>query len=185
MAADLKEHIKAVIEKHGKNMPSDYKKMAEEAILKMSEENISPKEAFQIDDKLMDIIYQNGYQLFQAGKLREALAFFIFLRSLDAVSYNYWFAVAACYQRMQEYSFAVANYMIASKLDPFNPLPYFHIYDCFIKQDNPYSALRALYTTIQIAEKDPKYNDLKEKASLELEKVKKEVFDRTNKKFKK
>lgn len=179
-----REQVKEAIDKVGTTMPPRTRQLAEDAIVKIME-GVPPAIALGFTPDMMEVVYKYGYTLFQAGKFKEALDLFTFLRKLDVSSYRYSFAIAACHQYRHEYEEAGANYIICSYLDRLNPIPSFHLYDCFVKLDKPMSALQAIKETIALAELNPQYNELKEKALLEykgfkkgLKKYIKEHFDK-------
>lgn len=146
-------------------------KMAEEAFEKILEGHCLPKEALGISDDLMEKFYSYAYQAFQAGKYNETLPVFKFLRQLDPLDSRYSFAIAASYHYKKEYLLAAGNYLVCNRVDPFNPIPYFHLYDCFLKSEHYGSALVAIQACIGIASIHPFYASLKEKALLERQYV--------------
>lgn len=164
-----KQEIRAVIEKQGDEIPLQARPLIEEAIAKMKVDNISPKDALGFTSQMMEVIYQHGYNLFQNGKYKDALIIFNFLRQLDFSDTRYTFAIAACYQYSKQYLDAAANYSIYKSMDPLNPIPCFHLYDCYLKADYPLSALLAIQEALALADRNPEYAGLKKKIQLELE----------------
>lgn len=133
------------------------------------------KDALGFTPADLEGLYNFGYKLFQSGKYQEALPYFIFLRQLDISSYRYSFGIAACYQHLKDYTKAAANYLFCTYLDMANPMPYFHMYHCFMNQGDVYSAFQTLKETILCASDQPAYAELKEKAKLEMRKLKQEI----------
>ncbi|MBS4164091.1 Uncharacterized protein PRO82_001407 [Candidatus Protochlamydia amoebophila] len=181
------EQIREAIEKADTNLSPNMQKKTEEAIGKILGGNIPPKEALGFDENAMNQIYRHGFNEFQAGRYDEALKIFTFLRQIDVGNFDYSFAIAACHQFKQEYSEAAANYIICTYIDRLNPVPHFHLYDCFVKLNFPMSALKAIKETIALAELNPRDSELKERALLEyksfkkdLKKYLKENFDKEN-----
>jgi type III secretion system low calcium response chaperone LcrH/SycD len=181
-----RESIKAAIEKAGNRLPPKVRLMAEETIMKI-ENGVRPMDALGFTPSMIEAIYKYAYDRFQAGKYKDALYVFNFLRQLDVSNYRYTFGIAACYQYRKEYSEAAANYIICRSLDPLNPISSFHLYECFMQLNHPLSAFQALSETIALAELNPHYDELKEKALLEyktlkkgLKKYLKDNFDQEN-----
>lgn len=164
-----KQEIQAIIEKLGDQIPPKARPLIEEAIIKMKIDNLLPKDALGFTPQIMEVIYQNGYNLFQSGKFQDALVIFDVLRQLDITDRRYSFAIAACYHHTQQYLDAAANYLICQYMDPFNPIPSFHLYDCYVKTNYPISALEAIQQALILAERHPKYEKLKDKIQLEFD----------------
>ena len=117
--------------------------------------------------EVMEVIYQQGYLLFQNGKYKDALIIFDVLRTLDVADSRYSFAIAACYHYMKDYLDAAANYLIYKDMNPLDAVPSFHLYDCFARANIPLSALVYIQEALVLAGYDPKYAALKEKIKLE------------------
>jgi tetratricopeptide (TPR) repeat protein len=81
---------------------------------------------------------------------------------------RYVFAIAATHHHMKNYDEAAGYYMLYEALHPTDPIPYYHLYDCFRKTNNPELAENALRAAFRLAEKDSKYEDLKTKIEMEL-----------------
>lgn len=164
-----KEEASHILDKLGDKVPDDTRAFFEEAVIKVKQDHLQLKDALQFTPFMMEEIYRYGYNFYKAGKYQDALSAFIFLRLLDITDVRYTFGIAACYQYMKDYKNAAANYMLCNYMDPFNPLPCFHLYDCFMKTDHTISALRALEEALILAERNPKYDVLKGKILMELD----------------
>jgi len=175
MTFTIRDAIKASIEKHGPDLPAKRKKEMEEAFIKMFEEGKMPKDVQGYTPKMMETIYTYGYRLFKSGKYRDALSFFRFLFRKDPTSYRYCFQVAICYHYLKEYDSASAYYIIAGDIDPNNPVPQFHLSDCWVHLGLPQSALLALERTIRLCKDTPQYQPLKERAIAEYNKLQESV----------
>lgn len=170
----IQEELKEAFEQlktEGVDISPKMQHMAEEAFEKILEGNSLPKQALGISDQLIEKFYSYAYQAFQAGKYDETLPVFKFLRQLDPLDSRYSFAIAASYHYKKEYLLAAGNYLVCNRTDPFNPIPYFHLYDCFFKSGHYASALVAIQACIGLASIDPFYASLKEKALLEKQYV--------------
>lgn len=178
-----KETAHQLFEQYGNNLPPDARKKLEEAFVKMKEEHLLPKDAFGFTPSILEDLYGLGYNFYKAGKYHDALTIFTFLRLLDFADVRYSFGMAACCQYLQDYKTAAAHYLMCNTLDPLNPIPPFHMYDCLMKMDRPIAALQALQTALVIAGRDSKYDVLKEKILIELESLKEHIKTTVSKEY--
>ena len=169
---NVKQEVREIIVKYGDQIPPKAAPLIEEAIAKIKVDKMAPKEVLAFPPPIMEMMYQQGYNFFQGGKYKDALAIFDVLRMLDLGDSRYTFAIAGCYHYSKEYLDAAANYMIYKVLNPLDPISSFHLYDCFMKANYPLSALFYIEEALILAEKDPKYSVLKGKIILEREHLK-------------
>lgn len=165
---ELREQVSGIIDHLGEEISSDSKAKLLEAIPKILLGGQSPCKVLGFPPEKLEDLYLVGYNFFYAGKYKDALKIFNVLRELDPDDERYSFAIAACYQLSKDYVNAASNYINCSQLDPTNPLPYFHLYDCFKKSNLLYSAFHSLIEARVFAEENPDYAELKEKITLEL-----------------
>jgi type III secretion system low calcium response chaperone LcrH/SycD len=170
------------IEKLGDRVPPQARHLIEETFAKMKVDRMLLKDALGFSPELMEATYQRGYKLFQNGKYQEALKIFNILRQLDITDKRYSFAIAACYHYTQQYLDAAANYLIYQYMDPLNPVPAFHLYDCYLKANYPLSALYAIQEALVLASSDPKYANLKDKIQIEANYLENVLKDRVKNK---
>jgi type III secretion system low calcium response chaperone LcrH/SycD len=164
-----KQLIHEAVESVQDKVPSKVLPLIEDALIKIENEGLTPQEAMGISDDVIEEIYEHGYHFFKSGKFKDALAIFSVLNQLVGGSDpRYLFAIAATHHHMKNYVEAAGYYMIYEALHPTDPLPYFHLYDCFKKDNKPEMAVNALKAALRLCEKDPKYADLKAKIELEL-----------------
>jgi len=167
---EIKQQIHAVMAKG--NTPPKAVHLIEETLLRMQEENLSAKEALGFSSELIDEIYDYGFHLFQSGKFKEALPVFFLLQQLDTADPRFIFAVAATHHHLKNYEEAAGHYMLYEILDSTNPLPYYHMYDCFTKLGDSYLAINALKVAKNLTENNPRYAELQGKIDLELKRLK-------------
>lgn len=175
MTTEMKEEIQKFVNELGNDTPRTAKKAITEILTKMYAEGKSPLEAFGITPEIEEYLYNQGYKLFQSGKFKKALGIFYFLRRLDINSARYAFALAATHHYLHEYIQAIDHYTVCNLLDTENPVPYFHLYDCYLKLNAPILAWKSLEAVIILTEKDPAYNMLKERAIMERNEIAKKV----------
>jgi type III secretion system low calcium response chaperone LcrH/SycD len=165
----MKEKIDESIEKKARGkLPTKAIPMIEEALLKVEGKDVPLKEALRLTPDMINEIYQYGFHLYQSGKFKEALPVFNLLRVLSNQDPRFTFSIAACHHQLKNYEEAAGNYMLYELLDATNPLPYFHMYDCFTKLGQPDLALNALHQASRLMDQKPQYAELKGKVDLEL-----------------
>lgn len=144
------------------------RQMVQKVVYNLFEKGILPKETLGFNPVVLEKIYFHAYNLFQAGKYKEALVIFELLSNLDSADIRYCFAAAACHHYLKDYLKAAGKYIECTSLDPVNPIPYFHLYDCFMHTDHLMSAFVAINQMINIIGDNPDYQTLKDKAQLEI-----------------
>lgn len=164
---EAKNRVRELIEKMGDKAPREAIPLVEEAVARILAGNAEPKEALGLTPEMLEVIYQQGYNMFQNGKYDDALVIFNVLRYIDITDSRFSFAIASCYHFKKDYLNAAANYLIFQLMDPLNPVPAFHLYDCFAKANFPATALFYIQEALVLAGRDPKYANLKEKIQLE------------------
>jgi type III secretion system low calcium response chaperone LcrH/SycD len=165
----IEQQVHDFVEKHKADIPPEAVPLLEEVLTKMEVENLPLKEALGFSPELIEELYQYGYSLFQSGKYEEALPVFNLLRFIDSDNERYTFALAVTYHHLKNYIEAAGNYMLCELLNPEDPLPFYHLADCFTKMDQPELAFNAMKLANQLAGQESKYAELKEKTELELE----------------
>lgn len=144
------------------------------------EVSMLPREIYNLSVNELESLYNYAYKMFQSGKFKEALPLFQFGYDMDPFSYKNIFAIAACQHHMKEYDLAIDNYMESLRIEPFNPTPLFHMFDCYVQKNDLISAQVLLAEAIQTAEGQPEFEGLKQKAELELDRVIKEQELKSN-----
>ena len=168
MIMPIKEQVQTVLEQLEDQIPAKGKQIIGQAMIKMYEQELPLKEILGCSPEVIDAVYNQGYQYFQGGKYQEALSVFSFLEYVDDQNpFRCSFTIAACHHYMKNYFDAAAGYLLCSLIDSENPIPHFHLYDCLMKLNYPLAALNTLYTAITLAEHQPQYAQLRERAILE------------------
>jgi type III secretion system low calcium response chaperone LcrH/SycD len=125
--------------------------------------------ALGITDELMEQGYALGYHFYQSGNFKNAVVIFRCLLRSDGLNARYFYSIAACHQQLKEYEAAAIYYQAAAYLDPENPIPCYHLYDCCVHLNDLYSAAFALDMVVLRSEKIPKYQQLNTMAKANLE----------------
>jgi type III secretion system low calcium response chaperone LcrH/SycD len=173
MAQPLHKEIQEAFKKLGDKVPENMRRSVEKAVTNIYEGNLSPMKAVGMSPNQAELLYHEAYQLFQSGKYKEALSIFYFLRELEVDSFRYNFAIAACYQYLKDYQNAIANYLMCTYINFKDPMPYYHMYDCYLKQSQLIPALQSIVSVLIAIKKRPEYAKLKEKAVIEYRSLKK------------
>lgn len=127
-------------------------------------------------EKQFEDTYEKARNLYNSGKFKEALPYFLILKTGDSSNAKYAFAIAACYHMMKEYKKAIEQYVISSVLDPHTPLPFYYSSDCFIRMNDPFGALITLDVGLKRA--SPKYTMVVQRMESMVKKLEKELEER-------
>lgn len=168
---EIREALKSV----GVNADEDFTFKTAKLATDMLETGVVPKEALGFSDEKVEAIYGQAYRLYNSGKYEEASQIFRLLMVLDSTDSKYMLGLAACLHMMKQYKNAVKVYTIAAILDGNNPIPHFHLSDCFIQMNDQVSAIMALEMAIKRAGDKQEYQILKDRALLTIESLKKEL----------
>ncbi|MBA3721563.1 MAG: SycD/LcrH family type III secretion system chaperone [Parachlamydiaceae bacterium] len=166
-----KEEIQPFVDSVAADANPKIKKIITESLEKCLIEGVPLKKAIGMTPEMEEMLYNHGYSQFQGGKYKMALNYFNFLRYWD-YTFRYNFAIAACYQYMGNYSDAAANYILCIYLDRANPMPYFHLYDCFVKLDDYLAALKSISYVLVLTENKSDYTLIRERAQYEYNHLK-------------
>lgn len=173
--------IKAAADQVGEHVKEtkkeDYQGLAQNAF----KGNISIKTLAGISDEKEESVYGQAYLLYNTGRYKEATEVFRVLITINATEPKYMMGLAACFHMMKDYDSAVASYMICTFLDPFSPIPHFHLSDCYIQLEDKLSAIASLEAAIKRADK-PEFKTLKERCEITLNGLKAEQARDSDKK---
>jgi type III secretion system low calcium response chaperone LcrH/SycD len=172
---EIKQKINEILKEKEKKVSPKIHQMLEETIYRIQTEPIEIKDVLNFNPQLIEKIYSYGYQLVQAGKYKEALPVFTFLKQIDASDPRYIFCIATCYYYLKEYTNAAANYIIHTQLQTNYPISHFHLYSCFLKLNQPLGALKAIWDCINTCGNQSKYATLKERSQLEYNNLLKDL----------
>lgn len=168
---ETKQLIHSAVESIQDKVSPRFLPMIEEALIKIETKGLTPQEAMGISEDVIEEIYEQGYHFFKSGKFKDALAIFnVLVQLVGGTDSRFIFAIAATHHHMKNYVEAAGYYMLYEAANPADPLPYYHLYDCFRKNNNEELARNALKASLRLAGNDPKYADLKAKIEIELNK---------------
>lgn len=173
------QQIKKAAEEIGAKVGEGKSDSLKATLKKATTKGTSPKDVLGLTDAMVEGIYGQAYRLYNTGKYKEAIQIFRMLLMINSTEPKYALGLAACLHMKKEYSAAVAAYTLVSTMDPLNPIPFYHTADCFIKMADPFSAILALEAAIKKSGEKPEYKTLKDRATLMLEGLKKDVAKAT------
>lgn len=127
---------------------------------------VIPLETLNVRPEMLEYLYGHAYRMFTAGQYKNAAVLFSFLIVLNSANFKHHMALGACFHRMGQHVEAMNQYMAAFFLNPDNPLPFYHISDCYIKLKKLDYAAFSLGMAIALAGNDPQYLKIKERAEL-------------------
>lgn len=136
---------------------------------------VPPKNALGISNSRIEELYAQGYRYYNTGRFGDALNNFRMLTFFDPTQVKFVFGLAACLHMLKEYEKAVETYLLASMMDPKNPIPHFHSSDCYLKMNDKSSALISLRMAVECAQDKPEFQILKDRALLSIEGLRNEI----------
>lgn len=126
-------------------------------------ENVSPLfETIGISWETMAIMYDVGTDLFNDGRVEEALSSFYFLSTLSGDSHEIWFNLGLCCCRMEKWSEAIPAFKVASEAEKMKLSSLLHLADCYTNLNMQIEARSQLDTAMDILENLDEENDEKE-----------------------
>jgi type III secretion system low calcium response chaperone LcrH/SycD len=153
----------------------------EAAVRRATRKGSTAKDALGLTDAMVEGIYGQAYRLYNTGKYKDAIQLFRLLIMLNTTEPKYVIGLAACFHMQKEYKSAVDIYSMVSVIDPQSPLPFYHASDCYMQMGDPLSASIALELAIKRAADKPEFKALKERATLTIESLKKQIAQSQNK----
>lgn len=166
-----KDSIGQTSEEETKKHSDAYEKTAERIVQK----GLMPKDIIGLSDQMVEGIYGQAYRMYQTGRYTDASQLFRLLVMINSNEAKYLLGLAACFHMLKEYKAATETYAVCAIIDPNNPIPHYHCSDCFIQLNDKISAMIALELAVQRAGDKPEYKNLKDRATLTIESLKKEL----------
>lgn len=162
----IEEVIQTAITKVKPNCSEKDRENYHNVLSKVLDEGMSMREAMAMSGDTLEYLYGYAYRFYTTGNYKNASLVFAYLTMLDINNPKYFMAFAACKHRLKEYYEAINAYLSAFYLNVKDPLPFFHISDCYEKLNKPDYALFSLGMAIHIAGENPYYAKIKERALL-------------------
>ncbi len=121
------------------------------------------KETLKMGDDVLEGLYSVGYQYNQTGHALRALKYFRLLCFLDPKNPKYSLALAMVLHQQEQYEQAAMMYLVATLYDSRNPIPWFHLSDCYYKLGKHLDAYHSLQHLVSIVDDSPMHQNLKER----------------------
>ena len=169
--------VKKGVEELGQKVHAASASDMKQYVQKLMKKGSLPQELLGFSDVMVEGMYGQAYRLYNTGKYKEAIELFRMLTLINVQESKYLMGLAACFHMLKEYRKAVDMYTMCTLIDEANPIPYFHLSDCYMQMSDNASALIALEMAIKRATK-PEYQTLKDRALLTCESLKKEIAKR-------
>jgi type III secretion system low calcium response chaperone LcrH/SycD len=151
------------------------------ALKRIARKGHSAKEVLGLTDAMLEGIYGQAYRLYNTGKFQEANQLFRLLIMIQPTEPKFTMGLAACFHMEKQYKVAVDMYTIVTVIDPHNPIPYYHASDCYMQMGDPASAIIMLEMAVKRAGERPEFKTLKDRATLTLDGLKKELIKNVSK----
>lgn len=130
-------------------------------IAKDDRPELSLQEIANVDDAVMDILYQGAKRLFDQENFADAAAAFRFLTSLNPKKYLFWQALAHAEFRQKHYQEALKVFSLLLVADPRDPISYIATSSCHEELGNIPQAIDALNEALVAIEGVSEYAHLK------------------------
>ena len=123
------------------------------------------KELLGYDDQLLSAQYKYAYELYQKADYKNAAAAFSYLTLLNPYDYNFWMGLGISKQADRFFEEAIVSFVSASAMNEKNPTPHLHLAQCFYKLNVREMVIDHLKQAISIAEENPEFQEIGQKAT--------------------
>lgn len=179
--------VKKVVEKTGEKIKEglpkhpDIGKNTEQVTTKFVQDGFTPKDVLNMSDVQLEGLYAQAYNFYQTGRYKDAVQIFRLLMMFNPNEAKYCLGLAACYHLLKEYDNAVQIYTMLSIIETENPIPFYHMSDCYIAMNDTLSAIVSLEMALSRVRGRAEFKMLEDRASLTLDALKKEASKRLEK----
>lgn len=177
----MKEEEKITIDEAIKNLTPHLSQKEQEkqiqALKGLLMEGKTLKESFNIGKDILEFMYSEGSRLYRLHKYEAASKYFHLLYLLDGKDTRYVLGIAACYHMLKNYPLATFWYLVLAVLDLKTPLAFYHLSDCYIQQGEKKAGCYLLKKVIERIGKNPAYAQLKERTTLMIGQLEKEIME--------
>jgi type III secretion system low calcium response chaperone LcrH/SycD len=165
----IKEAVDASMEIMGDKIPKKDKERFSDMMKQVFEDGLLAKDVMGFDNQTMEAIYGQAYNLYNSGKYEQSTTIFRLLVALNPTEFKYVLGLAASYHLQKKFQKAIEMYMLAAYLHKRDPVPFYHISDCYIQMNDPPCAILALNDTITRCHSNSIYDHIKKKSELMLD----------------
>ena len=178
----IKALVKSIVSKMGPTFSAEEKKEHAKLLLKIFEKGIDPYKAMKLADEDIAQAYLFAYRLFNSGRFDEAAEVFKMLTLLAPMEAGFAVSLGVCYHKLHKFEDAIRSYLLGALTDLTDPVPYFYAYDCFLNLNDIISAGIMLSNVVTKCGDDPKYAKLKDRATILLDGIEKDIAEKKHKK---
>lgn len=164
MNKEEEEVIDQQLEKTAGNQPPEQKQELKNVFVNVLQNGMTIMQAIGFPPGLLEMIYSYASELYGAGKYQDSSALFFFLSQLKPTDPRFLFGCAASFHKLKRYPEASSYYIMASGIDPGNPLPFYHAADCFLQANQPEAAIVLLEKAIAVASESSHHEKLMQRA---------------------
>lgn len=152
---------------------------AEDFVLKVvrhlsKDSGVPAKTALSIENNDIENIYAAAAKLYENGSYSSAYNLFRLLVMIDHFDYRFVFGMAACMQTQGDFFQAATTYLFSTSLEPDYAWSFFHAAECYLKINEPGSALICLELCVKAC-KDEKFKLLAQRAQASAEKLRQKL----------
>lgn len=170
----LTSMIDQAIAKHGLTLTPEEKAQQVEVLKSVFLEGKRPFEAMKLPENVCNVLYKQGYDLYNLGLYQQANAVFRFLCLLDPGAPRYHLSLAATNHQLGKYEAAIVMYFAAYGLDEGSPIPLYYLSDCYMKLSQPEASYVMLKHAAKNCEGKPQYEQLKTRCYLTMKQLRKD-----------
>ncbi len=105
-----------------------------------------------LSDGALEEQYSTGYNLYEEGKIGEAVSAFTTLTILNPYDSRYWFALGSSHYLLESYEEAAHAYLLSAAIDEENPNPKFQAGICFEQLGEKGEAQTAFEEALDLAQ---------------------------------
>lgn len=178
---NLEQELEKIAEEVSKGKSDHFANMQESLLKKVFIEKQTPFEVMGFSPETLEAIYNQAYQRYKAGKYDEAAEFFKFLINLDPSQSRFSLGLGAAYHMQKKYYQAIEAYMLSHLADTIDPIPFYHMSDCWIRMEKPQCAIFALETMLKKADHSKEFTQIVQRAKMTLATLKEQVKEEEEK----
>jgi len=171
----VQEEIKKAAGDIGKELKNEQVANLQKSLQNATRGTKSPKDALGLTDAMVEGVYGQAYRLYNTGKYKDAIQLFKLLIMISPTTPKFIMGLAASFHLLKDYKMAADTYVFLGVIDAENPISFYHTSDCYVRMNDPVSAIVALNMAIKRCGDKPEFKVLKDRAILTLQSLKKNV----------
>lgn len=168
---DCRKMIEEVTGEASKKLSKEQLSMLREILEDLYLKGKSLAEALNLNEQNLEDIYRMAYAAYNSGQYLEAKNLFVFLTLMDRENPRFFFGAGASYHMLKDYSNAIAFYTCVTWIDLLNPLPWYHLGDCYIHQNLKNEAAQAFNNVITRTKSNPAYEKIRSRSQMLRDKI--------------